>query len=64
MVEGYRGVFHGDDAPEVSPLYPGARAVLDGVKTYFTSQPPPGTLFAAQAAARGGSSAGVSGGSR
>ncbi|KFI26243.1 HAD family hydrolase [Haematobacter massiliensis] len=31
MVEGYRGVFHGDDAPEVSPLYPGARAVLDGL---------------------------------
>lgn len=27
-----------------------ARAVLDGVKTYFTSQPPPGTLFALQAA--------------
>ena len=41
-----------------------ARAVLDGVNTYFTSQPPPGTLFATQAAARGGSSAGVSGGSR
>ncbi|CAN5612352.1 hypothetical protein BH23PSE2_BH23PSE2_09900 [soil metagenome] len=28
-----------------------ARAVLDGVHTYFTSQPPPGTLYAARAAA-------------
>jgi N-acetylmuramoyl-L-alanine amidase len=41
-----------------------ARAVLDGVKTYFTSQPPPGTLFAMQAAANAGSSAATSGGSR
>ena len=50
----------------IDPAFQGkvARAVLDGVKTYFTSQPPPGTLFATQAAARGGSSAGVSGGSR
>ncbi len=42
-----------------------ARAVLDGVNTYFTSQPPPGTLFAARAAsgAAGGSiAAGVAGG--
>ncbi|GAA4863870.1 N-acetylmuramoyl-L-alanine amidase [Luteimonas vadosa] len=30
-----------------------ARAVLDGVNTYFTSQPPPGTLFAARAAGSG-----------
>ncbi|MEN1939537.1 N-acetylmuramoyl-L-alanine amidase [Luteimonas sp. MJ174] len=30
-----------------------ARAVLDGVKTYFTSQPPPGTLFAMRASAEG-----------
>jgi N-acetylmuramoyl-L-alanine amidase len=28
-----------------------ARAVLDGVNTYFTSQPPPGTMYAARAAA-------------
>jgi len=28
-----------------------AGAVLDGVQTYFTRQPPPGTLFAARAAA-------------
>lgn len=28
-----------------------ASAVLDGVQTYFTRQPPPGTLFAARAAA-------------
>ncbi|HEY4529566.1 MAG TPA: N-acetylmuramoyl-L-alanine amidase [Luteimonas sp.] len=51
----------------IDPAFQGkvARAVLDGVKTYFTSQPPPGTLFALQA--QGGaaaSSAGVSGGSR
>ena len=30
-----------------------ARAVLDGVNTYFTRQPPPGTLFAARAASGG-----------
>ena len=28
-----------------------ARAILDGVHTYFSSQPPPGTLYAARAAA-------------
>ena len=28
-----------------------ARAVLDGVNTYFSDQPPPGTLFAARASA-------------
>ncbi|MBB6598960.1 N-acetylmuramoyl-L-alanine amidase [Luteimonas sp. MC1825] len=37
-----------------------ARAVLDGVKTYFTSQPPPGTLFAARAAST--QAAGAAGG--
>ena len=40
-----------------------ARAVLDGVKTYFTSQPPPGTLFAMQAAGADAQAA-ASGGSR
>ena len=40
-----------------------ARAVLDGVKTYFTRQPPPGTLFAMRAAGGDGSQA-ASGGSR
>ena len=29
-----------------------ARAVLDGVNTYFTRQPPPGTLYAARADAQ------------
>ena len=29
-----------------------ARAILDGVHTYFTRQPPPGTLYAARADAR------------
>ncbi|MCY7353860.1 MAG: N-acetylmuramoyl-L-alanine amidase [Lysobacter sp.] len=29
-----------------------ARAILDGVNTYFTRQPPPGTLYAARADAR------------
>ena len=28
-----------------------ARAILDGVNTYFTRQPPPGTLYAARAEA-------------
>ena len=28
-----------------------ARAVVDGINTYFTRQPPPGTLFAARAEA-------------
>lgn len=39
-----------------------AGAVLDGVQTYFTRQPPPGTLFAARAQAGQGSGA-VGGGS-
>ena len=49
----------------VDPAYQSkvARAVLDGVKTYFTSQPPPGTLFAMRAAGGDGSQA-ASGGSR
>lgn len=33
-----------------------ARAILDGVNTYFTRQPPPGTLYAARADAGGGTS--------
>ena len=41
-----------------------ATAVLDGVQTYFTSQPPPGTLFATRAASGGVSAAAASGGSR
>jgi N-acetylmuramoyl-L-alanine amidase len=28
-----------------------ARAILDGVNTYFTRQPPPGTMYAARAEA-------------
>lgn len=32
-----------------------ATAILDGVNTYFTRQPPPGTLYAARAEAGGGS---------
>ncbi|MFZ7096143.1 N-acetylmuramoyl-L-alanine amidase [Luteimonas dalianensis] len=42
-----------------------ARAVLDGVNTYFSNQPPPGTLFAARAMAEAGGqeAAAVSGGS-
>ncbi|KFI27594.1 HAD family hydrolase [Haematobacter missouriensis] len=31
MVEGCHGVFSGEDAPGIPPLYPGARAVLDGL---------------------------------
>jgi N-acetylmuramoyl-L-alanine amidase len=31
-----------------------ASAILDGVNTYFTRQPPPGTLYAARASAEGG----------
>jgi N-acetylmuramoyl-L-alanine amidase len=31
-----------------------ALAILDGVNTYFTRQPPPGTLYAARASAEGG----------
>ena len=36
----------------VDPKFQGtvARAILDGVHTYFSSQPPPGTLYAARAA--------------
>jgi len=37
-----------------------ARAILDGVTSYFTRQPPPGTLYAARADA--GGSAGMPGG--
>lgn len=40
-----------------------ARAVLDGVNTYFTSQPPPGTLYAARAQAAGSASTAAGGGS-
>ncbi len=39
-----------------------ARAVLDGVNTFFLRQPPPGTLYAAQAAAGGPVLAGAGGG--
>jgi N-acetylmuramoyl-L-alanine amidase len=38
-----------------------ARAVLDGINTYFTSQPPPGTLYAARASASQGGSTGGGG---
>ncbi|WP_254461146.1 N-acetylmuramoyl-L-alanine amidase [Xanthomonas sacchari] len=42
-----------------------ASAVLDGVSTFFTRQPPPGTLFAARAQAEAEAAAGtVAGGSR
>ncbi|HEY0661354.1 MAG TPA: N-acetylmuramoyl-L-alanine amidase [Lysobacter sp.] len=40
-----------------------ARAVLDGVNTYFVRQPPPGTMYAAQAAAELASTGGAGGGS-
>jgi N-acetylmuramoyl-L-alanine amidase len=40
-----------------------ARAVLAGVHTYFSSQPPPGTLYAARANAAGGGVAAAGGGS-
>ena len=41
-----------------------ARAVLDGVNTYFSNQPPPGTLYAARAMAEAAArDPGVSGGS-
>jgi N-acetylmuramoyl-L-alanine amidase len=39
-----------------------ARAVLDGVNTYFTRQPPPGTLYAAKAEANFSASLGGAGG--
>lgn len=40
----------------IDPVYQRslARAVLDGVDTYFTRQPPPGTLYAARAKANDG----------
>lgn len=38
-----------------------ANAVLDGINTFFTRQPPPGTLFAARAAAEAPSSGSVGG---
>ncbi|WP_305805478.1 N-acetylmuramoyl-L-alanine amidase [Stenotrophomonas sp. YIM B06876] len=41
-----------------------AGAVLDGVNTFFTRQPPPGTLFAARAQAELDAGATVAGGSR
>ncbi len=41
-----------------------AGAVLDGVRTFFTRQPPPGTLFAARAQAEMDASATVAGGSK
>ncbi|WP_434212025.1 N-acetylmuramoyl-L-alanine amidase [[Pseudomonas] boreopolis] len=42
-----------------------ASAVLDGVNTFFTRQPPPGTLYAARAQAEAEAAAGtVAGGSR
>ncbi len=42
-----------------------AGAVLDGVNTFFTRQPPPGTLYAARAQAEADAAAGtVAGGSR
>jgi len=40
-----------------------ARAVLDGVNTYFVRQPPPGTMYAARAAAEVPPSSGAGGGS-
>lgn len=40
-----------------------ARAVLDGVNTYFLRQPPPGTLYAARAAADVPAGSGAGGGS-
>lgn len=40
-----------------------ARAVLDGINTYFSAQPPPGTLYAARAAAANGSGGTAGGGS-
>ena len=37
-----------------------ATAVLNGINTYFTAQPPPGTLYAARAAAMTANEAGGS----
>jgi len=39
-----------------------AGAVLDGINTFFTRQPPPGTMYAARAAAEMGSSGAAGGG--
>jgi len=39
-----------------------AGAVLDGVQTYFTRQPPPGTMYAAKAEANYSASLGGAGG--
>jgi len=39
-----------------------ASAVLDGINTYFTAQPPPGTLYAARAAAVAANGSAVAGG--
>lgn len=41
-----------------------AAAVLDGIDTFFTRQPPPGTLFAARAQAQADAVGTVAGGSR
>src|SRR5688572_10502514 len=41
-----------------------ARAILDGVNTYFTRQPPPGTLYAARAEAQLGDATASAAGSR
>lgn len=41
-----------------------AGAVLDGINTFFTRQPPPGTLFAARAQAEAEAASTVAGGSR
>jgi N-acetylmuramoyl-L-alanine amidase len=38
-----------------------ARAILDGVNTYFTRQPPPGTLYAARAEAAANATASLGG---
>ncbi|MGO1071654.1 N-acetylmuramoyl-L-alanine amidase [Lysobacter sp. CA199] len=40
-----------------------ARAVLSGINTYFTRQPPPGTMYAARAEAQQASPGGFGGGS-
>ena len=44
---------HDEEKRLIDPAYQRkvAGAVLDGVQTYFTRQPPPGTLFAARAQA-------------
>ena len=35
-----------------------AGAVVDGINTFFTRQPPPGTMYAARAATRAGAAGG------